>query len=71
MDPTRFLASVYRARVTLDGAITQMLPTDDQIICNRVREAHETLRTVLEVAKQDDPDTFRAATDIALREIGR
>jgi len=71
MDPTRFLASILRARVTLDTAICQMLDTDDQIICRRVREAAETLRTVLEIAKQDDPDAYSRAQRVASQEIGR
>lgn len=71
MDATRFLASVYRARVTLSSAISQMVETDDKIICDAVREAHETLRTTLEIARADDFDAYDKAQRIALQEIGR
>jgi hypothetical protein len=71
MDATSFLASVYRARVTLSSAISQILDTDDKIICGRVREAHETLRTALEIARQDDPEAYDKAQRIASQEIGR
>jgi hypothetical protein len=71
MDATRFLASVYRAEATLGGAISQMLDSDDRIICDRVREARETLRTVLEIARQDDRSAYLDAVDIACQEIGR
>lgn len=71
MDATRFLAGVYRAQITLGGAIGQMIETDDKIICGRVREAHETLRTVMEIARQEAPEAAREAEKIALQEIGR
>lgn len=71
MDATRFLASVYRARVTLAAAICQMIEKDDQIICNHVREAHETLRTTLEIAQQDDPGAYDKAQRIVLAEMTR
>jgi hypothetical protein len=71
MDATSFLASVYRARVTLDHVIRQTLPSDDQILAGHVREAHETLRTALEIARQDDPEAYDKAQRIASQEIGR
>ena len=71
MDPTRFLASVIRARVTLDHVVSQTLASDDQILANHVREAAETLRTTLEIAKQDDPGAYDQAQRVACQEIGR
>jgi hypothetical protein len=71
MDATRFLASLIRAKASLHSAIVQTLPTDDRIIAGHVAEAHETLRTVLEIARQDDRSAYLDAVDIACQEIGR
>ena len=34
-------------------------------------QAHETLRTALEIARQDDPEAYDKAQRIASQEIGR
>lgn len=71
MDATRFLASVIRAKGSLHSAIVQTLPSDDRIIAGHVRDAHETLKTVLEIARQQDRDAYHDAVTIAAQEIGR
>jgi hypothetical protein len=48
-----------------------MLDSDDRIICDRVREARETLRTVLEIARQEDGAAYHNAMTLACQEIGR
>jgi hypothetical protein len=70
MDATRFLASLIRAKASLHSAIIQTLPSDDRIIAGHVAEAHETLRTVLEIAQQDDRAAYSAAMTLACQEIG-
>ena len=37
----------------LGGAIAQMIDSDDQIICDRVREAHRALSELLESQRQE------------------
>lgn len=37
---------VSEARTELDAAIAQMLPSDDRIICDRVKRAHALLSTI-------------------------
>jgi hypothetical protein len=71
MDATHFLAGVIRARITLDHVVSQTLPSDDQILAGHVREARETLRTTLEIAKQFDADAYARAQSIACQEIAR
>lgn len=50
------IAMLHDAAGELGAAISQSIPSDDQIIMDHVRKAHETLLTVLRrIAAQSRP----------------